>query len=175
VLCGAGTPLEKAQSFAGFSGSFEDFEAVVGMNLLERGSFSQFRGGVSRDSFVGSAVVQASSFYVDQRDHVGGAFGDDLEELLTVLGLPIDLMNPELIQQLQWYWIPMAAMAVLLPIALLRRALHAPLPHPSRCLDWRGFYKNGLQNLEPLGLRGQNLQTKELSEIFSVSGCTRPP
>jgi hypothetical protein len=36
----------------------------------------------------------------------------------------------------------------------------SPLPHPSESLDWRGLRKNGLQNLEPLGVRGQNLEHK---------------
>src|SRR5579864_6339035 len=43
-----------------------------------------------------------------------------------------------------------------------------PLPHPpSESLDWRGFCKNGLQNIEPLGVRGQNLDFKDLASFFT--------
>jgi len=45
----------------------------------------------------------------------------------------------------------------------------SPLPPPSECLDWRGVYKNGLQNLERLGVRGQNLDYKELADFFGGS------
>src|SRR5271166_2687559 len=35
-----------------------------------------------------------------------------------------------------------------------------PLPPPSERLDWRGFCKKCLQNLEGVGVRGQNLDNK---------------
>ena len=47
-----------------------------------------------------------------------------------------------------------------------------PSPLPSECLDWRGVCKNGLQNLERLGVRGQNLDNKELAAFFSALACT---
>jgi hypothetical protein len=38
-----------------------------------------------------------------------------------------------------------------------------PSPLPSESLDWRGVCKNGLQNLEGVGVRGQNLDPKGLT------------
>jgi hypothetical protein len=46
---------------------------------------------------------------------------------------------------------------------------YPPLPPPSECLDWRGVRKNGLQNLERLGVRGQNIDYKELAGFFEGS------
>jgi hypothetical protein len=43
-----------------------------------------------------------------------------------------------------------------------------PLPPTSETLDWRGFCKNGLQNLERLGVRCQNLDFKELTGFFKA-------
>ena len=45
-----------------------------------------------------------------------------------------------------------------------------PSPTPSKCLDWRGHYKGGLQNLEPPRVRGQNLENKELA-VFLVGAA----
>jgi len=39
-------------------------------------------------------------------------------------------------------------------------------PPPSESLDWRGVCKNGLQNIEPLRVRGQNLDFKDLASFF---------
>jgi hypothetical protein len=47
-----------------------------------------------------------------------------------------------------------------------------PSPHPSEWLDWRGICKNGLQNLERLGVRGQNLHNKELAAFFGAPSRT---
>lgn len=44
-----------------------------------------------------------------------------------------------------------------------------PVPPPlptSEWLDWRGVCKNGLQNLEPQGVTGQNLDSKEVAPFF---------
>ena len=49
---------------------------------------------------------------------------------------------------------------------------YPPPPTPSECLDWRGVCKNGLQNLERLGLRGQNLESKGLTAFFVVGAYT---
>jgi len=46
----------------------------------------------------------------------------------------------------------------------------SPLPWESR--DWRGVCKNGLQDLERLGFRGQNLERKGLAVFFAVDVCT---
>jgi hypothetical protein len=46
--------------------------------------------------------------------------------------------------------------------------LNARVPLPptlSESLDWRGFYKNALQNLEPQWVKGQNLDNKELAGL----------
>ncbi len=48
----------------------------------------------------------------------------------------------------------------------------SPLPPPSESLDWRGFCKNGPQNLEGKELRGQNLENKGLTSFFAVGVCT---
>jgi len=39
-------------------------------------------------------------------------------------------------------------------------------------LDWHGVCKNDLQNLEPTGVRGQNLELKELTGFFESGFCT---
>src|ERR1700758_3143888 len=46
-----------------------------------------------------------------------------------------------------------------------------PSPYPSERLDWRGFRKKGLQNIEPQRLRGQNLDNKRLTDFFAVAAC----
>ena len=47
-----------------------------------------------------------------------------------------------------------------------------PSPPSSKSHDGRGFCKNGLQNLEPQGFRGQNLDNKGLAAFFVVDACT---
>ena len=64
---------------ASFAGRFQHFETIVGVDLIEGRSFSELRGGVAEDAFVGGAVVEAIALHVDQRDHVGGIFGHNLE------------------------------------------------------------------------------------------------
>jgi hypothetical protein len=41
-----------------------------------------------------------------------------------------------------------------------------PPPTLSKSLDWRGVCKNALQNLEPLGVRGQNIDNKGVADFF---------
>lgn len=43
-----------------------------------------------------------------------------------------------------------------------------PSPTPLRCRDWRGVYKNGLQNLERVGVRGQNLENKAVKTLVAI-------
>jgi hypothetical protein len=60
-----------------------------------------------------------------------------------------------------------------------------PSPHPSECFDWRGVRKNGLQNLERLRVRGQNLErlrfevkilrTRELRPCLGFLRIPPPP
>lgn len=73
------TPLSQR-----FSRRYEHPHAVVGMNLLKRRRLTQFRGSVAEHALVRRAVVQASSFDVDQSDHVRGVFGDHLEDLVLL-------------------------------------------------------------------------------------------
>ena len=47
-----------------------------------------------------------------------------------------------------------------------------PCTRPPEDLDWRGFCKNTLQNLKRLGVRGQNLENKELAAYVAVAGST---
>ena len=47
-----------------------------------------------------------------------------------------------------------------------------PPPTPFKSLDWHGFCENGLQNLERLGVRGQNLENKGVARIFLISSHT---
>lgn len=47
-----------------------------------------------------------------------------------------------------------------------------PLPPPLESRDRRGFCKSGVQNLEPQGFRGQNLDNKELRRLAGDSRCT---
>ena len=41
-----------------------------------------------------------------------------------------------------------------------------PPPHPLKSRDWRGVCKNGRQNIERLGVKGQNLDFKELASVL---------
>ena len=41
-----------------------------------------------------------------------------------------------------------------------------------KALTWRGVCKNGLQNLEPQGFRGQNPDNKGVAVLFEVAACT---
>jgi hypothetical protein len=47
-----------------------------------------------------------------------------------------------------------------------------PPPTPSKSLDWRGVCKSGSQNLEPLGVRGQNLDNKGVAAFAAMAGTT---
>ena len=47
-----------------------------------------------------------------------------------------------------------------------------PPPSPSESLDWRGVCKNGLQNLERLRVRGQNLYNKGVAASFAEALST---
>src|SRR6266567_1982962 len=49
---------------------------------------------------------------------------------------------------------------------------YPPSPAPSECLDWRGVCKNGLQNLERLRVRGQNLYNKGVVASFAEALST---
>ena len=49
---------------------------------------------------------------------------------------------------------------------------YPPSPLPLERLDWRGVCKNGLQNLEPQGVAGQNLDNKELASFLGGLACT---
>ena len=44
---------------------------------------------------------------------------------------------------------------------------YPPPPDPLKTLDWRGLCKNGLQNLEGVVVRGQNLDLKGLTDYFN--------
>ena len=44
-----------------------------------------------------------------------------------------------------------------------------PLPLPSESLAGRGVCKDALQNLEPQGVRGQNLDNKELAGLVRAA------
>ena len=46
-----------------------------------------------------------------------------------------------------------------------------PLPHPSESLDWRGFRRVVLQNLERLGVKGQNIDFEGLEGSLATSIC----
>jgi len=47
-----------------------------------------------------------------------------------------------------------------------------PPPCPLKCRDWRGVCKNALQNLEPLGVRGQNLENKGVGGVLTHGART---
>src|ERR1700733_1333813 len=62
-----------------FFGGLQHTRAIVGMHLIERRCGSQFSRSISQHLFVRGTVVQTMSLPVDQCDHVGGIFGDDLK------------------------------------------------------------------------------------------------
>jgi hypothetical protein len=47
-----------------------------------------------------------------------------------------------------------------------------PHSHPFECLDWRGVYKNALQNLEPEEVTCQNLENKRVSSALAIFSYT---
>lgn len=49
---------------------------------------------------------------------------------------------------------------------------YPPSPHPPRSRAWRGFCKNGLQNIERVGVRGQNIDFKDLTSFFEPTEQT---
>jgi hypothetical protein len=81
-------------SGAGFAAGFEDFETVIGMNLLEDGRAGEFVGRVAQDFFIGGAVVEAVALGVDEGNHVGGVLGDDAKELFAIAGAAVDEVDP---------------------------------------------------------------------------------
>src|ERR1700691_4236672 len=72
-------------------------ETILGMDLIERRSFPQFGRRVTEDPLVGGIVVEAMSFHVDQRDHVGGIFGNDSEQFFALPELPMSAICAELL------------------------------------------------------------------------------
>jgi len=81
----------------GFACGFQDFEAVVGMDLFEDGRGCQFRGRVAQDTLIRRAVVEAMALGVDQGDHVGGVFSDDAKELFAIRSASVGEVDPELL------------------------------------------------------------------------------
>jgi len=55
------------------------------------------------------------------------------------------------------------------------RVWGAPGPLPLKGLTGAGFCKNGLQNSERLGVRGQIHDNKRLTVFFATFGYTPPP
>ncbi len=49
---------------------------------------------------------------------------------------------------------------------------YPPPPTLSESLDWRGFCKNGPQNLERLRVKGQNLENKGVAAVSLPSSYT---
>jgi hypothetical protein len=41
-----------------------------------------------------------------------------------------------------------------------------------KSLDWGGVCKNGLQNLEPQGVRGQDIDNTRLTAVFAIAART---
>ena len=82
---------------ARLAGCLQHLEAIVRVDLLEGRGFPQFGRGIAENSLVGGTVVKAMSFDVDQRDQVGGVFGDDLEQLLALLRIPVNAVHAELL------------------------------------------------------------------------------
>ena len=77
---------------------FQHLETVVGMNLLKGGSLPQFGRGIAENALVSGAVIKAASFDVDQGNHVGGVFSDDLKQLFAFFRLPANPIDEELLQ-----------------------------------------------------------------------------
>ncbi len=69
-------------ALARFARRLKHAHAVVRMDLLKRRRLAQLGRRVTEHSLVGRAVVQASSFHIDERNHVGGVFGNCLEDLV---------------------------------------------------------------------------------------------
>ena len=61
--------------------------AIVRMNLLDGRSVFQLLGRIPKDLLIGRAVVQPTAIAVDERDHVGGIFTDELKKLIALCQL----------------------------------------------------------------------------------------
>src|ERR1700686_5527453 len=59
--------------------------------------FPQFGGGITQNPLVRGTVVKPPPLHVDQRNHVGGVFGDDLEQLFAMFRLPANAVHAELL------------------------------------------------------------------------------
>src|ERR1700722_10380546 len=68
---------------AGIFCCLQDSRAIVGMNLLQRRGSVQVLGRVAENLLIGGTVVQATAVAVDQRDHIGGIFADELKKLIS--------------------------------------------------------------------------------------------
>src|ERR1700722_5064949 len=66
------------------------------MNLLKGRGLSKLGCRVAQNTFIGGAVVETLAFRIDQRDHIGGVFGDDLKKLFALPGLAPDVEDVEL-------------------------------------------------------------------------------
>ena len=82
---------------ASLARSFENAEAIVGMNLFESRGSAEFFRRIAKNFLVSGTVVQAVAFHVDQRNHVSGVFGDDAKQLLAVFEAGAITQQPPLL------------------------------------------------------------------------------
>jgi hypothetical protein len=54
------------------------------MNLLDRRSGLQLLRRIPEDLLIGGAVVQPATIAIDERDHIGGVFADELKKLISL-------------------------------------------------------------------------------------------
>src|SRR6202789_1715037 len=90
-------PFSADSRAASFLRCFEHAKAIVRMDLFKRRSSAKFRGRIAQDSLVCGTVVEAASLHIDQSNHVGGIFCDDLKQLFALLRLPMDLVDADLL------------------------------------------------------------------------------
>ena len=69
-----------ASIFCGLQNS----QAVIGMDLLHRRSGLKVFRGISEYLFIGRTVVEAVAITVDERDHIGRVFADQLKQLIPL-------------------------------------------------------------------------------------------
>src|SRR5580704_13030178 len=74
-------------SEAGLTGFFcrlQHSRAIIGVNLLERRSVLQILGRIPQNFLIGRTVVQSATVVIDERDHIGCIFADELEKLISL-------------------------------------------------------------------------------------------
>jgi len=109
--------------------------------------------------------MNALLLYVDSEEYIGNVSGKKSGEQKTTVGNWL-LRKKYFSGQVRSAHLASSVLGIRV---VLR---YTPSPHTSESLDWHGFRKNGVQNLERVGVRSQNLDFKELTVFFEAAAET---